>query len=335
MPDRERHWSGGSHPPGPRSLHRASFYLSCRSMVGRELLVNESWIARTETWLVNDLHHYRDFLKPRGLGWVVATLRVVVAAQCFGVAMGGLQDGTSVVADFLMQDLGWQADRAANLDRMVAYGMAVCGVLTLLRPSWPVLLPVIGWMVASAFLPFTQEVDTVVRLSRWEHSVRWAAPVALLLLDFWPPRLKTYLGRCYFSLWLLRLALTATLVGSGGLALWQSIQGGPLLNLCAAATEQLGIGLADTSVRGTLGTVGAVNLGLAINVLLTRSRSVLFVTALWGLLTAFSRVIAHGPTAMPDFLIRIGEGGVPLAMLLYYKLSFDHPVPQMIPEKDE
>ncbi len=282
---------------------------------------------------MNDLNHYRDFIKPSGIGWVITTLRVVVAAQCFGVALQGLQGDASSLSVGLAQDLGWSMDRATAFDRNAAWGMALCGVLTLLRPSWIVLLPVTAWMLAAAWVPILGQTEPSARLIPLEHAVCAVAPLALMLLDFWPPRLKTYLGRCFFSLWLMRLAVVATFVGIGLLALLQATDGGPLLDLVGSLSGRFDTELTDHSTRLALGVAGGVSLGLAVSVLLSRSRAVLLASGVWGLMLAFSHVLAGGPLALPEFLVRIAIGGVPLTMLLYYNMCFDHPKAQMIPQK--
>ena len=91
-----------------------------------------------------------DYLRPRGLVWIKTSLRVTVAIQCFGAAAQWLSEGTaSPIAEFMISDLEMLEVQAAQLDMGVAYGLLVCGVLTALRPTWVILLPVSIWFRSS------------------------------------------------------------------------------------------------------------------------------------------------------------------------------------------
>jgi hypothetical protein len=154
-----------------------------------------------------------------------------------------------------------------------------------------------------------------------EHASRYAAPLALLLLDFWPPRLKSHLGRTVASMWILRVAAAATFAGHGLVAIDHSLHGGHFAELLQSACGALGIELTPSQNQWGLAIIGGLDLGLALNVLVSRSKPVVFYMMLWGLATAASRMALLGPQGYPEMLIRIANGGIPLVLLLYWSLS--------------
>ncbi|MBX3435909.1 MAG: hypothetical protein KF861_00235 [Planctomycetaceae bacterium] len=283
---------------------------------------------------MNDPVPYRDYLRPRGLTWIKATLRVTVAVQCLGAAAQKLSAGTSSpIATFLMTDLDWPADSASQMDVGAAYGLLVCGILTALRPSWPTLLPAIVWFTAVAVAPLVHGVDALAAFQVMEQSLRFLAPLALLILDFWPPRLKSHLGRTVVSMWMLRAGVFLTYLGMGLLAVLQCVTSGPLLTLVESVAERAGgVVLSDEVTRLWLGALGGVSMALALNVLVTRSKPILVGSMVWGFVTASSRMIELGPVGYPESLVRVAELGAPAVLLLYFSRALREFPPEVIAE---
>jgi hypothetical protein len=267
---------------------------------------------------------YLDYIRPRGLPVLKATLRVIVAVQCFGAAAKTLSMGVeSSIANFLVTDLSWVQEQASQVDQY--------GVLTLLRPCWPVLLPVSVWFAAGALVGVVRDGGMVSILEAVEQSARMAAPLGLLLLDFWPPSLKSHLGRTVVSIWLLRLAIAATFAAHGVVALLHSMQGGRFLELLTVTCERVsGWEMADSEARLVLAIIGGVDLGLALNVIACRSRPIVAYMMFWGVATAVSRMVLLGPQAYPEVLVRIAHGGIPLVLLLYWSLSIRQPPAEIV-----
>jgi hypothetical protein len=266
---------------------------------------------------------YLDYIRPRGLPVLKATLRVIVAVQCFGAAAKILSMGVeSSIANFLVTDLSWVQEQASQVDQYAAYGLLGCGVLTLLRPCWPVLLPVSVWFAGGSLVGVVRDGGMLSILEAVEQSARVAAPLGLLLLDFWPPTLKSHLGRTVATIWLLRLAIAATFAAHGIVALLHALQGGHFMELLTVTCERVsGWQMADTEARLVLAVIGGLDLGLALNVLVSRSRPVVAYMMFWGVATAVSRMVLLGPQAYPELLVRIAHGGIPLVLLLYWSLS--------------
>ena len=266
---------------------------------------------------------YLDYIRPRGLPLLKATLRVIVAVQCFGAAARTLSMGLeSKIAGFLLSDFAWPQAKVDQFDLYIAYGLMACGVLTLLRPSWVLLLPVTLWFAATAAMPLVQNEGTMPMLEPLQQASRWAAPLGLLILDFWPPSLKSHLGRTVTSMWLLRLAAAATFAGLGLTALRHSMEGGEAMDLLTATSDKVfGREMTPTNAQWALTIIGGMELGLALNVIAGRSKPLVTAMAVWGFATAATYVVLLGPQAFAEAMLRVANGGLPLVLVMYWTLS--------------
>lgn len=285
-----------------------------------------------QEWLMTSDDDYLDYIRPRGLPVLKATLRVIVAVQCLGAAAQWLAMGQdSTIANFLFFDLNWPEAQAAQFDTYAAYGLMACGILTLVRPCWPVLLPVTGWFLAVSLISLVRDEGAIPVLDPVEQAARYGGPLALLILDFWPPRLKSHLGRTFACVWLLRLAAAATFAGHGIVAITHSMNGGHYVDLLMDTTRQVfGWDVSEDNARWMLAIIGGIDIGLALNVVASRSKPIVFYMAIWGLATAATRVVSLGPQAYPETLIRVANGGLPLVILLYWSLSIKQPPVEVV-----
>ncbi|MCA9077932.1 MAG: hypothetical protein KDA93_23085 [Planctomycetaceae bacterium] len=275
-----------------------------------------------------------DYLRPRGLVWIKTSLRVTVAIQCFGAAAQWLSEGTaSPIAEFMISDLEMLEVQAAQLDMGVAYGLLVCGVLTALRPTWVILLPVSIWFIAVSSSAIIHEIDVEAVLVPLEQAIRTLAPLGLLVLDFWPPKIKSHLGRTVITMWILRMGVALTFTGLGLVALMQSVKSGPLVGVVQTVSSQFAGGeLSDELARIVLAAIGGVEIALAFNVLASRSKPMLAFTALWGFASAAAQMVPLGFAGFPESLVRFAEGGVPVVLLLYFCLSIKEFPPEVVAE---
>ncbi|MEZ6066828.1 MAG: hypothetical protein R3B90_14240 [Planctomycetaceae bacterium] len=257
---------------------------------------------------------------PRGYRVVLATLRIAVAVQCWGAAASWftLEDSGGVLGA-LTNAGGWPEPTARLIMNRIAWGLLACGTFTLVRPCWPVLIGVTAWFGFVAALGPLQDTS---RLQPAAHAARYLAPLALLLLDWWPPVVKFSLGRAGVGLFFLRLGAAATFAGHGLQALRQSREGGHFVELITGSMEHVFHWDVSTDhAQLALGVIGGMDIGLAIGLMLVRSRPIACWMGVWGILTAVSRVLALGPEAYPMVLIRFAHGGAPFTLFLYWYLA--------------
>lgn len=139
------------------------------------------------------------------------------------------------------------------------------------------------------------------------HAVRFGLPLSLALDLGGHPRA----GR------LLVLAAAAVFVGHGVECLAQHPRFLQFLQVVPA--RWMGVSLSFEEARPALLAIGALDIGVGLTAAFTKSTprtAALRWMTFWGFLTATVRVLYFGPVGWPEALIRIGNGGAPLTLLL-------------------
>ena len=273
---------------------------------------------------------------PKGVSLVQGTLRVVVAIQCWGMAAARLHhDQQTPLSEFLANGYDLGADKIPLLEDYAAYALIGCGLLTLLRPCWPVLIPVVVWQAAIAITTALAGEGTIPLLEPAEQATRFLTPMALLIIDFWPPRLKPGLTLTRASIGLLRLGTCATFAAHGLVAIYQFRHGGNFVDLILFSFEKVfQYDVERELAQNALAVIGALDVAVALSLLTSRSRALALWMAFWGLLTACSRTLAYGLEGYDMTLIRIANGGAPLAILIFWVSAVREQKPNILPDLD-
>jgi len=259
-------------------------------------------------------------LESRSFATVRLFLRLVVAVECWGVAAKHLQTGAPThLGTLLAGEANWSTSSAAMFDQYSAYALIVAGLLTLLRPCWPVLLPVTVWLAAIPAAAWHMGQGYLPAMEPLEHGARYLAPLALLLIEFWPPDAFPSIRRTTLAMWLLRLGAAATFTGHGIVALAHNPQ---FFDLIHSATNRfLGWEFSSETTPLVLSAIGIVDVAVAINLLAGKQPPVALYAAFWGFVTAASRVIHFGwEDGYYEMLLRAANGGAPLVLFLYWAL---------------
>ncbi len=191
-------------------------------------------------------------------------------------------------AGTLLAALGSLAVVIARAPRLRLIGAAMAS-------GWFVALPLAEWRIGGA--PFTE-------LALVAQATRIAAPLVLAVWD-----------RQHAAEWLLRPAVALTFAAHG----LEAFRLHPAFvdYLLAADRFVFGAGLTQHGAELLLRVIGVHDLALATFVLLGGRRAwVLGWMTCWGLVTAGSRVVQGGDTALYLSLIRVANGGLPLILLL-------------------
>ena len=80
--------------------------------------------------------------------------------------------------------------------------------------------------------------------------------------------------------------------------------------------------------------IGAMDVAVALTFLSSRHRGIAAWMVCWGLLTAFSRTLAYGIDGYHMSLIRIANGGAPLAVLVFWLMAVKEQKPKFVPEEE-
>ena len=282
---------------------------------------------------------------------IIWTLRISVAIQCLGLAREALLFQTPIFG-FLWSPpdvggLGWNEAWVVWIHRIAGWCLIVAALLILIRPCWPVLVPVALWQLLHAVAKTRMGGDPFYEINLLAQSTRILAPLGLMLLDPWPrdrwpldpwPRrsssLKHDLSSKYLSaknvvvaFMLLRIAVVITFAAHGYEA-WQRHPKFVDFNI-VVAQRLLGWSMTQDTAEATLVVIGTIDLGAAGLLLLgLRWRPVVFYMAFWGLITATARVVYAGSAgfsgAYHQTLVRACHAGVPLAIGLYWTLLSKH-----------
>lgn len=265
-----------------------------------------------------------------------ATLRVVIAIQCWGYAAGHLhQQRPFALLDMLQSAYTWPEDQLATFADYAAYVLIGYGLVTLFRPTWLVLAPLAAWQTGMAVANIVVEQGMLASLEVVEQAVRFTVPTALLLIDFWPPRIKPTLSFCLMSVGLLRIATVGTLLAQGILALYQYQHGGELVEVLILSGKNLFTKTIDPGqAKQALVVMGVLEIAIAVSLISSRNRLVAFGVVVWQLLAASSWTFAFGLQGYDITLIRIAESGAPLAMLIFWLTAFREQKPIIVPEDE-
>ncbi|MBT5019940.1 hypothetical protein N9153_01660 [Planctomicrobium sp.] len=273
---------------------------------------------------------------PKGIRVVQATLRVIVAIQCWGYAASYLHHHNSYAfLEVIQQGYDIPAGQFAQMEKNVAYLLVGSGFITLFRPMWLLLIPLIVWQSGSAVSGLIADQSLPSILQPFIEAVRWVVPSALLLVDFWPPRVKPTLAFCLSAVGLVRLATATTFLAHGIGFLYQSQNGGEaveVVTLCAQNLfERI---LLPNQVQLALAAAGIVEIVFAVSLISSRNRMVAFLMTLWGIMIAASETFAFTFNGYHRTLMQFAMAGAPFGVLLFWMKAYREQKPIILPEDE-
>lgn len=180
-------------------------------------------------------------------------------------------------------------------------------------------LPILGFVSFWFFALATAEMIRGGVFAEWaipEQAVRFVTPLALLFSLLF--RFRD--GSRWQEHWIagmLRLSIGATFAVHG----FKAIVGyGPFIDLILLSDPLPWFGeISQSTAERILWMIGWVDVVLAVVIMFVRSRWIALYMAFWGFLTAGSRMLALGVDAWPESLIRVANGGAPLALVFLFQ----------------
>ncbi len=270
--------------------------------------------------MAHNSHDPYDLPPLQGLGPVQGTLRVFVALQCWGYAAAHLQFGArSAMARLLEKEFFLSASETAMIDQMAAIGLALCGMICLLRPAWPVLLGLTfansAFVVAKVWLGEGGHPAVIIS----SHTAMVLSPLILACADFWPFPRKFSLGFWIAISAMMRLAVCVSFVGCGLQGIIESHQGGDLIRVATGAFEKF-TRHAPTPLQAkiTLAIASAVQLSMGLALLMNRSRQAAGFAAVVGIFLAGCYSIGLGMAGYPRTLTHMVQGGIAAGLCLFW-----------------
>ena len=269
-------------------------------------------------------------------------LRILIVIQSLGYA--AKLAAPSALNSYLLGSMGGafvsDLDYAVWLFLLVASGFVL--VFGFLRPQtssvlgkvdfaclgllalWPFVTAIFSWL-NNPGNPF-HSTDPL------GHAVRYAAPLALLLLTAFPEK-----GNARLVEWLLRWGVAGTFVGHGLSALWLNpffvdliigtmnlFLGDPIFTAVSFQDleEALSIAASRQVIAESVLPIIAIQDFILVAFLLFPGKSIKTIAlwmAVWGFVTAVSRMTTYGWDHWHDLALRICNGGIPLFLWAYWK----------------
>ena len=251
-------------------------------------------------------------------------LRLTVALQCAGLASWTRATETPVF-ETLCYSWEWPEETVLLVEQASVYALLAGATLLLLSPAFlknrkrlyldgPLLIAVALWQICVATATWHQAEGLPEGYYAWlifaEQAVRFGAPLALLVLVG---------GRStgiHATACVLRISAAATFLAHGYEAL---IGHPPFVDLIIGAGRRVDLRISQESAEQLLFAVGAIDFVLSALVLFTRSRAAVLYMAVWGLVTATSRIVHSGFGAYFETLLRAANAGVPLALYFLWQ----------------
>ncbi|WP_246151291.1 hypothetical protein [Rubripirellula reticaptiva] len=277
---------------------------------------------------------------------MILCLRVLVVIECFGLGGRYLFSSFETESDvygWLYFDCRWSESFAQSIDNggalmtLLAGGLLCLSGLLLPRPpnesprlkiarrlDQAAALWIAIWMLTIA-AAHMMRAAVFAELSLAEHAVRYAAPLAFAICVGTDRKvadrgvgsaMSSQPARARFAVLMLTVAATFTFAAHGYKA-YQCYA--PFTDLILLSDMQwTGTGCTQATAENILVVIGIADIIVALALLILRSRSAAFYMIVWGFVTAASRMTALGIEAWPETLIRVANGGVPLAILTYW-----------------
>ncbi|WP_404309820.1 hypothetical protein [Neorhodopirellula lusitana] len=277
----------------------------------------------------------------QGVSRMAWWLRIVVVIECFGLGGRYLFSSFETESDiygWLFFDCHWSESLAQSIDNAGATMTWVAGGILCLS-GWRIsrlstesprlnlvrrLDRAAAWWVAIWMLLIAMvhmmRAAVFAELSLPEHAVRYLAPLALTFVAGtgrgFGFSVSSEPARVRFALLMLSLAAAFTFAAHGYKA-YQCYA--PFTDLILLSDMRwIDSGCTQATAERMLVVIGIVDIVVALALIVLRSRLAAFYMAVWGFVTAASRMTALGFDAWPETLVRIANGGVPLVILVYW-----------------
>lgn len=272
--------------------------------------------------------------RPRGIRFLQGTLRVVVVAQCWGQAAAYLHlQQFTPVASLMEQAYQVSAAEIALAHRAAAIVLLICGFFTLLRPCWPVLIPVGLWQCLVAASATRYGTGMLPAVEPMLYAPRIVAPLALMLIDLWPPRVRTTLGMARAATGLMQVAVLLLFLGHSIQAFSEWQKPGPLHNLLVECVHQLRLRpLPEVRIQYILLGLGVVEISSAVALAGPRQRGLALWLTVWSGVLAMAYTIAYGMQGYAETLMRAPDVGCALSLFIFWTLAIRRSTQEFVPE---
>lgn len=276
-----------------------------------------------------------NVVQQKPYGTIVTVLRATVALQCLGNWRWMTQIQETPLLHWMLDpaDIGglaWAESTALAVQQTIGWSLLLAALAVVWRPYRFVLaalfvvqllIAIAMWRIADGYpLKASWLSPSVVLLFPFATQLlRIAAPLGLLLVEHARAKPLTEATAMHRAMQLMRWAVAIVFVAHGVEALQLNPK---FTDLLIGSTQRtLGVELSESAAERILMAVGVVDIVVAIACVCVRWLAVIGWIALWGGITACSRIVALGwETAWHEALTRAPHCGVPMAVALWWHL---------------
>ncbi|MEX0685711.1 MAG: hypothetical protein WD267_05025 [Balneolales bacterium] len=261
--------------------------------------------------------------------WII---RIAIFAQCLGIAR--LAFSGSPFGYVMFMEWGWAHEATVEVEYYLGYLLILISISILVYPT-----RIVAALAAILFFGFSRAamIDGGEPFSEWllaSHAVRFAAPIALiLLLTPWKNSKDEYIGQ-KTVLWLMIGGLALTFLAHGIQAF--------LLHphfvdyIIGSAQTLLQWRVDQSTAELLLRFIGIVDIIVVALLLISSTRQYAASWMIfWGLITALSRMTDVGFHAYYEVLIRFSHFCIPLAIIILTMLFKERNFAEKQPKKAE
>jgi uncharacterized membrane protein YphA (DoxX/SURF4 family) len=241
-------------------------------------------------------------------------LRLAVLGHALGIATAIYLKLGSGLGSYFFLEWGYSHPQVAQAERWVAAAVVALALLACWRPHAGLLIPLALAVLADAW---ARQFNDGAPFAEWTigaHAPRYLVPLALALL--WSARRGADPGgsrRAWTAGWILRIALAVVFITHGLEALRQHPR---FIDYLIGTTDRwTPLEMSEATAVALLRGIGVVDVLVGCLAVLRPAPPVLVWMALWGAITAWSRVTSLGAEQFFEVLLRSAHLLAPLALL--------------------
>lgn len=255
-----------------------------------------------------------DF-SPRSPARLVFSVAVVITI--IGVLVTVLRGGGSGWNAWLFLDQGLSHRAAYQTELTLVLATLVFSVAGLILRQWRwatcFMIPAFAFLLTESCLIAKMGGVGHAEWAPAAHALRYGTPLALALLA-----MKEPFGEAQVMM-LLRVSLAFVFVTHGAEALMHYPRFIDLI--IGSAENRLGWRITEAEAKNALTVIGIVDVITGVAILVRAFPALLWWMAVWGLVTAFSRMTSLGWDAYRDVLMRVTHFVVPFVLVWYRRRS--------------
>lgn len=266
-------------------------------------------LTRAVPWSAG-LREDADVVRVAGL-----LLRFAVVAHAAGVTVSLFSGAGSPIGSIALMQWGASHEMIFLLERIVSAALLALAVSLFFYPATISLLVISAAIVADAWTAQHVGGEPYAEYALLTHGLRFLLPLALIAVVRAEGQGENR-SRDLIRLanWILRVGLATIFFMHGMEALWH--HPGFIDLIIGSAWHLVGVTVGESAAIQALNVIGAVDVLVALLLLIKPWRALLMWMCFWGLATALSRPIAMGFASYPDVLVRASHFLSPLAIAL-------------------